>query len=603
MKLGILAILLASLAAHAAQKPPTDNNAYCSNDIWIGAVADGAASLPIHCVSTDPQNTPSNGQQILVPAGADVTSYLRGAQCGDTLLLNPGAYVPFTLLAKGCDAQHWINIRSAASGLPPRGTRLTPCEAGIPALPGRPSYACRYPSNKMATISTKPGPDIQTQAGASYYRIGPGIELTRPNTAGISYDLVTLQGSDHIIFDRVWVHGTEIAAETKNGFNLTGATNLAIINSYLNDFKCIAGKGGACTDAHAVDGGDDPGSATEGTWKIVNNFIEASGENIMFGGSARGTATPEDIEIRLNHLYKVPSWNPNSPDYVSPYPGFKGYIAKNLFELKNAGRVLFEGNRLEYSWGGYSQDGFAVVLTPRGTWASVDDVTIRQNYISHVGNGFQLAATRSCSLGPTVCKSAKAVWEDSGGAARWSIHDILVDDINAAYYRGSGTMAEVASGFATNPPLGDVQLDHLTFVTDGSEGVILSLGANAINVQPKMGAFALTNSIVRAGKFNGIWSIGSYPCAVDEHPTLTFNQCFTQWGVTDNLVVGWGAVHPAATWPAGNQTPGDYTGVFVNPLLSGGDYHVLPPYKGVASDGADLGANIDTINALMTRAN
>ena len=33
---------------------------------------------------------------------------------------------------------------------------------------------------------------------------------------------------------------------------------------------------------------------------------------------------------------------------------------KNLFELKNAQRVLFEGNILENSWGGFSQRGFAI---------------------------------------------------------------------------------------------------------------------------------------------------------------------------------------------------------------------------------------------------
>ena len=147
-------------------------------------------------------------------------------------------------------------------------------------------------------------------------------------------------------------HGTENVAETSNGIDLTGATNVAVISSYLNDFKCIAGVGGTCTDAHALDGGDDSAGLPEGTWKVYNDFIEASGENILFGGDAKGTSTPKDLEIRMNHLYKVPFWNPRDPDYVQPYPGFNGYIVKNIFELKNAQRVLFEGNRMEYSWGG-----------------------------------------------------------------------------------------------------------------------------------------------------------------------------------------------------------------------------------------------------------
>jgi hypothetical protein len=73
-------------------------------------------------------------------------------------------------------------------------------------------------------------------------------------------------------------------------------------------------------------------------------------------------------------------------------PGFVGgfdgnpFIVKNLFELKNAERVLFESNILENSWGGFSQAGFAILLTPKNQAlhagnvcpsCQVTDVTIR----------------------------------------------------------------------------------------------------------------------------------------------------------------------------------------------------------------------------------
>jgi len=41
------------------------------------------------------------------------------------------------------------------------------------------------------------------------------------------------------------------------------------------------------------------------------------------------------------------------------------FIVKNLFELKNAQRVLFEGNVAEYTWGGFTQAGYALMLTPK----------------------------------------------------------------------------------------------------------------------------------------------------------------------------------------------------------------------------------------------
>ena len=56
---------------------------------------------------------------------------------------------------------------------------------------------------------------------------------------------------------------------------------------------------------------------------------------------------------------------------------------KNLFELKNARRVLVEGNLMEYVWQ-EAQIGYAILLTPRNQdgkapWVTIEDVTIRRN--------------------------------------------------------------------------------------------------------------------------------------------------------------------------------------------------------------------------------
>jgi hypothetical protein len=599
-----LFVFLSLTTALATSNPTSAENVYCRNNgTWIGARSDAGASLPQHCINSAIKNTPSPGNQTIVPAGADINTYLGQAQCGDVLLLTPGQYAPFTLPAKNCDFGHWITIRSGASGLPAAGVRVSPCFGGVATLPGRPAYKCTHPKQLMATVSSLTSIDITGASGANYYRIGPGIELTRPDSAGSSNRLVVLTGADHVIFDRDWIHGTEEVAETASGFALTGATNIAVINSYMSDFKCIAGTGGKCTDAHAFGGGDDAEGLPEGTWKIYNNFIEASGENILFGGDKQGTTSPPDIEIRRNHLYKVPSWNPRDPNYVQPYAGFNGYIVKNLFELKNAHRVLFEGNRLEYSWGGYSQTGFAIVLTPRGTWASVNDVTVRYNYISHVGTGFLISATPSCApskTDPRQCENGSGPVQDSGGLARVSLHDNITDDVNATLYLGGGSMAQVSSYLLENTPLNNVVLDHNTFVTDGVEGHILTMGTDPTNPQPQMGPLTFTNNIVRAGQNNGIWSIGKPSvCVEDMNPIPSFPDCFTQYSVLNNLVVGWGSAHPAGAWPASNQTPPDYTTVFLNPVLSGGDYHVLPPYQNAGTDGKDLGADIDTTMGLI----
>ncbi|MBZ5614358.1 MAG: hypothetical protein LAO23_10145 [Acidobacteriia bacterium] len=601
-------VFLTLTTKFAASIPQTGENSYCADGgTWVGPATDGGAALPQHCIQTDLAHTPSPGSVISVPPGADLNQYLAQAQCGDVLQLAPAQYGGFMLPAKNCDSGHWIRIQtSATDGLPPEGQRISPCAAGVQSLPGRPAYSCPNPQQLMATISALPAPDVTAAPGANFYRIGPGIELTRPNSSDYSARLVDLGGGDHIIFDRVWVHGTENAAETNSGFNLTGATNVAVISSYLNDFKCIAARIGSCTDARGFGGGDDAAGLPEGTWKIYNNFIEASGENIIFGGAKRGTTTPPDIEIRQNHFYKVPSWNRNDPNYAPPSLRSRGYIVKNLFELKNAQRVLLEGNRMEYSWGGYSQMGFAIVLTPRGRWGAVEDITIRYNYISHVGTGLQIDASRSCTprrRHRERCKDGSGPVKDSAGMARLSVHDNLVDDVNATYYLGGGSMAQVSSALRYNPPLNHVVLDHNTVVTDGIEGKILSMGTFRNNPQPKMGPFTFTNNIVRAGTHNGIWQVGRpLACVEDMQPIPTFSNCFTQFDVSGNLVVGWGAVSPGPAWPQGNQAPADYSTVFVNPLLSGGDYHVLPPYQNAGTDGKDPGADIDGIGQYMLAA-
>jgi hypothetical protein len=75
------------------------------------------------------------------------------------------------------------------------------------------------------------------------------------------------------------------------------------------------------------------------------------------------------------------------------------WSVKNLFELKNAERVLIEGNLLENIWEG-GQSGYAIVLTPRNQsggapWVRVRDVLITNNIVRHAAGVLQLTGTDS----------------------------------------------------------------------------------------------------------------------------------------------------------------------------------------------------------------
>ncbi len=248
---------------------------------------DGPAELPQVYVQSALADTPAPGATIAVAANGNFQSALNSAQCGDTIALQAGATFSgnFMVPAKNCDAAHWIIIRTSAadSSLPPEGTRITPCFAGVASLPGRPSFGCSSTKNVMAKIvyagfGSQP---IQFAPGANYFRF-LGLEITRTSPGNVIYNLVSLQNggpADHLIFDRVWIHGTA-QDETTRGLALGGSTYVAVVDSFFSDFHCVA-VSGACGDSQAINGG--LGDLPMGPYKIVDNYLEAAGENLMFG--------------------------------------------------------------------------------------------------------------------------------------------------------------------------------------------------------------------------------------------------------------------------------------------------------------------------------
>src|SRR5271165_206844 len=549
---------------------------------------DGPAELPRVYLSTTMADTPAPGSTITVNAGGDLQSALNNAQCGDTIALQAGANftgLVFTFPAKACDNQHWIIVRTSTpdANLPPEATRMAPCYAGVTSLPGRPIYPCNQPARLLATITytgASSGPIIFAN-GANHYRL-IGLEITR--AAGNGHSVVALVGPetggsmDHIVLDRMYIHGTA-KDETRRGVQMSGGTNTAVQDSYLSDFHCNVQ--GACTDSQAIAGG--AGSLPTGPLRIVDNFLEAAAENIIFGGST-AAQTPADIEIRLNHLFKPMFWLQGQPGFTGP-----AFVVKNHFELKNAQRVLFDSNVLENTWGGFSQDGFSILLTPRNQalnntnvcpLCQVTDVTIRYVTISHVGGGFQIANPQD------LTSSALA-------GERYSIHDVIIDDIDKVKYAGFGSFAQVST--IPTPLLQDVAINHITAFPPH---VLFNVGGPS-GVQ--MPGFAFTNSIVTSGD-SAITSTGAYgtaDCANSDVPLKTMQLCFSAYSFSTNAILAAPSQYPASKWPKGNlfYSSPDAIGFVNYNNGNGGDYHLLPssPAKGAASDGTDLGANVDAV--------
>jgi glycosyltransferase involved in cell wall biosynthesis len=311
------------------------------------------------------------GRTIHVGAGGNLQEALDNARPGDRITLDAKAVYegPFRLRSPGnVTSAQWIVVASAAEAqLPRRGTRVTPSHSAL-----------------MPKLIASSGSVIEAMPGAHHYRFvgveitpAPGVFLTTLVQLGDTEKTVDTQPHD-IVFERSYLHG-DARLGSRRGIALNSRRS-AVVDSHLSDFK----EAGA--DSQAVSGWNGAGP-----FRIANNYLEAAGENIMFGGadpSARDLV-PSDIEILRNHIAKPLRWK-------TGHSSFEGteWAVKNLLELKNARRVLIEGNVLERNWA-HAQNGFAILFTPRNQdggspWSVVEDVTFVNNLVRHVGGGINI---------------------------------------------------------------------------------------------------------------------------------------------------------------------------------------------------------------------
>ncbi|MBK9728882.1 MAG: hypothetical protein IPO86_12270 [Saprospiraceae bacterium] len=417
----------------------------------------------------------------------DLQLAINTAQPGTVLILDAGARFNggFTLPAKS-NAPGWIILISSRMDLLPKEEiRVAPfASTGNMTFKTQASVMPKIVTSNLSGI-----PCLVTQTNAHHYRI-VGIEITADPSVLNSYGLINFgDGSSaqnsltniphHLIVDRCYIHGHTKATIMKYGVRLDCA-NAAILDSYISDFHSIG------FDAQAISGINGPGP-----FKIINNYLEASGENILFGGAATAIPglIPSDIEIRQNYFYKPWSWKVGHPSYAGTH-----WTIKNLFELKTGVRVLLDGNILENSWADLpiGQSGAAILLTIRieggsSPQADVSDVTITNNIIRHAGSGISLSGSDG-GLG-TISKRIK-------------IANNLFEDINGPAF-GDQNIAGPNDGIfiKIGEPM-DIILDHNTIFQTGAITWAYDIAKN----------FTFTNNIcnsyVSAGGYQGIYGPG-----------------------------------------------------------------------------------------------
>jgi hypothetical protein len=473
----------------------------------------------------------AGGQIITVAAGGSFQNALNTANPGDVIELAAGATFSgnFTLPNKGSGSS-WIIIRpSNWSSLPAAGARMTPTIAAAQSLP------------KITSPNTAPA--IQPNASANHYRF-IGLEVTTAisgnyglistDAAGGQYQMS--QVPHDLVFDRMYVHG-QAGLTLRRCFALNSAST-AVIDSDVRECH----DPGQDSQAIAVWNGPGP-------FKIVNNYLEAATENVMFGGADPSipNLTPSDIEIRGNHIFKPRTMT--------------AYSVKNLFEVKHGQRMLVEGNIIDGIWV-QGQAGHAIALKTVNqnggcTWCVTQDITFRYNIIRNMGGGFNIASHPDNAY-PVL-----------SGARRITLTDNVLQNINVTPYLGDGRAFLILG-------VTDLVVAHNTIVTP-THSLATFGGSPTVNT-------TIRDNITGGGQYGIIGdNVGVGLPALTTYAPGGF--------VQDNVI----AQSSASGMPTGNYYPTSMSGVGFVSLSS--DFHLSAssPYKGKATDSRDPGADVDAV--------
>jgi hypothetical protein len=353
-------------------------------------------------------------------------------------------------------------------------------------------------------------------------------------TIGGLYDIIQIgSGSEenledlphHIEFDRVYIHGSPTEGQ-RRGIAANGR-NIRVVNSYISDIKRKGDESQAIASW-----------ASDGPIEIVNNYLEAAGENVLFGGAgSRLKLVPTDCVVKDNYLNKPAGWRDEKWD------------VKNLFEIKNGRRIKVQNNLMSNNWG-MAQDGYAVLFTTRadnGTATTIEDVEFTGNIVRGAAGALNIFGG-----------------EGSGGH-RLVVRNNLFDDINGKKWNGDGH-------FMKSSEWDGLIITNNTIVQTG----------NISNAYGKpITGFVFRNNIV----FENAYGFAGQDLAPGK---ATINKLFSGGPVANNVIIG----GTESSYSDRNFYPVSIDQVgFANRLA--GDYRLRgnSPYANRA--GEPLGANID----------
>jgi PKD repeat protein len=370
-----------------------------------------------------------------------VQAAIDAAQPGDTILLRAGETFVGNIKLRKKSGTSQITIRSDApdSSLPPAGVRL---------VPGGRTGANTSLSN-LAKLRGNGGtyrsmPVVRTDPGAANYRL---MFLDIDGAAQEGYETLVELGDNrtqtsasaapyNLVFDRVYFHGDPRRGQKRCLALNSGKTD--VLNSYFADCKHFA------SDAQAIAGFNGPGPV-----RIVNNYLEATGENILFGGADPKTKylVPSDITIERNHIDKPLSWrNP-----ILSAPASPGASASSTSGVLGARTHYFKIVALLDSGGGVAVSApsreVSVTLSGSSTsarlsWAAVSGATRYRIYRGTSAGGESVyLQTSGTSTSFTYTGRSESSGKPRSSGTLWNVKN-LIELKNAQRVTISGNVIE-----------------------------------------------------------------------------------------------------------------------------------------------------------------
>jgi hypothetical protein len=502
-----------------------------------------------------------------VPAQGDLQTVINNAGYGDTIIVASSYSFtgPLLLPNKGTPPNpagsnaNFLTIQTSGLASLPATNNTFPSIVSNPPFVGRvnPSHAPFMP--KVLAPAGTSSEALNVASGAQYYRFvgiefsaaDGGLSQNDPTVSPKRYYCLRCDGTSggttgdvangipnafsqlpgFIQFDRCYIHSF-----VNNKTFLHGVLLYTLVADICNCY--VSGFNGQSGDSQAIQ------LAGPGQYNVINNYAEASTENIFFGrGSFAYSAANNGIPpgagasgtaqtlVKYNSCIKSDAWRVTSgASFVQPFET-ANYFCKNLFEVKVGKNITFDHNYLKFSFDEFDQHGIGmgINLINYSGWEFVENITFTNNVIDSVCGGLYFAWTIEGNPAPTSGTTIKNITFRNNLIVNFCLDkcfgNLYPNSAGQNHFSGEGKVFEFAMVGATAAQ--NIIIDHNSFITAGapvSVGTVTTQEGSPSHAQiveafqsgatasasTGINGFQFTNNILPNQAYGFIWAPNGY---------------------------------------------------------------------------------------------